>query len=85
MTTPLIQCLRHIRTLKALERAGLASIEMPASNFLLSDRLSPAQQRALEPALVSYEQACLVLGKLTDATKFFCLCACCALAARYLP
>ncbi|PBK49094.1 hypothetical protein C6380_12810 [Pseudomonas syringae pv. actinidiae] len=78
-----IKCLREIQHLRALERAGLVSIEMPASNFLFSYQLTPAQQRELEPAMVRYEKACLLLEELTDAIKISCLCAVAAMLTRY--
>lgn len=84
MINQLLNSIRDIKHLRALERAGLVSIEMPASNFLMSNRLSPAQQRALEPALATYEKACLMLEELTDATKIISLCALAAIIARHL-
>lgn len=84
MISQLIQTIQDIKHLRDLERAGLVSIEMPASNFLLSDRLSAAQKRALEPALASYEKACLLLAGLTDATKIICCCTLSLLIARHL-
>lgn len=69
------QYVEALKLVKALESRGLVSVEMPPSNFLMSDRLVGFQRNAAEQAMDLYAQILGLGHRIIGSLKLFCFAA----------